>query len=53
MHLHHKVKVGGLFQTKEFIAQDLLPTQTTDPPDCRALTATCILYEGVLAASEN
>lgn len=45
MNLHSKVRVEDSVYTKEFVAQDLLPTQTTDPPDCRALAAICILYK--------
>ena len=32
-----------MFETDEAIAQNLLPTHTTDSPERRALTAICIL----------
>ena len=51
MNLGFKVRAGRSVYTNEFVAQDLLPTQTTDPPDRRTLAATCILSKVMVSAT--
>ena len=50
MHLYSKIRAEGQVHTTEFIAQDFLPTQTTEPHDCRALAAICILSGMMVSA---
>lgn len=51
MNLIFKVRAGRSVHTNYFVAQDFLPTQTTDPPDCRALAATCMLGKVMVSAT--
>ena len=51
MNLIFKVRARRSVHTNDFVAQDFLPTQTTDPPDCRALAATCMLSKVMVSAT--